>query len=196
MPQVSDEYRDERRAQLVAAARRCFVRRGFHATSMKDVLTEAGMSAGAAYGYFAGKDDIILAVAEDNMRGIEDALAHINAGEGEQTPAAALQQLLATIRTRDQADEFAKVAVIVWSEAIRNPALREALLRLSGQYRNTFETLAAAILDDAVPARPVATTVMALAITYILQLALDAPAPIDEMTAPVDRLCGRVSSTG
>ena len=42
MPKVSDEYRDARREQILAAARTVFRRNGFHATSMDEVAEAAG----------------------------------------------------------------------------------------------------------------------------------------------------------
>lgn len=41
MPRVSQQYKDDQRAEILAAARSCFVRNGFHRTSMQDVFTEA-----------------------------------------------------------------------------------------------------------------------------------------------------------
>src|SRR6516165_1575697 len=67
MPKVTEEYRDARRDQILSAARRCFLRDGFHATSMQDLFAEAGLSSGAVYRYFASKDDMIIAIAEENM---------------------------------------------------------------------------------------------------------------------------------
>ena len=43
MPKVSQQHRDARREQIMAAARRCFLRDGFHATSMQDLFAEAGL---------------------------------------------------------------------------------------------------------------------------------------------------------
>jgi AcrR family transcriptional regulator len=59
--------RDEWRAHILAAARRCFVRNGFHQTSMQDLMREAATSSGAIYRYFDSKDAMILAIAEDNL---------------------------------------------------------------------------------------------------------------------------------
>ena len=47
----ADDGRD-RRAHILAAAERAFVRYGFHAATMKHVADEAGMSAGNLYRYF------------------------------------------------------------------------------------------------------------------------------------------------
>jgi AcrR family transcriptional regulator len=63
MPRITDERRAARRAQIVAAARRCFSRDGFHRTSMPDIAAEAGLSVGASYRYFAGKEEVILEIA-------------------------------------------------------------------------------------------------------------------------------------
>ena len=58
MPRVTQEHLDARRRQILDAARRRFIKNGFHATSMQDVLTEADLSAGAVYRYFASKSDL------------------------------------------------------------------------------------------------------------------------------------------
>ena len=65
MPRITPERREAKRAEIVAAARRCFSRDGFHQTSMPDIAAEAGVSAGAPYRYFASKEEIILAIAGD-----------------------------------------------------------------------------------------------------------------------------------
>ena len=68
MPKVSQQYRDARRNQILDAAKRCFLRDGFHETSMQDLFAEAGLSAGAVYRYFSSKDNMVLAIAEQSMR--------------------------------------------------------------------------------------------------------------------------------
>lgn len=68
MPRLTEGNREARRAEIVAAAQRCFSRDGFHQTSMPDVAAEAGVSTGAPYRYFASKEEIILEVAGDAFR--------------------------------------------------------------------------------------------------------------------------------
>ena len=74
VPKRSQQYRDARREQILSAAKRCFVRDGFHETSMQDLFAEAGLSSGAVYRYFASKGDVIVAIAEENMREVAAAI--------------------------------------------------------------------------------------------------------------------------
>ncbi|WP_022900227.1 TetR/AcrR family transcriptional regulator [Humibacter albus] len=64
MPKVSEEHREQRRKQILDAAERSFARKGFHDTSMSDIIGEAGLSVGAIYGHYASKSELIAAVAE------------------------------------------------------------------------------------------------------------------------------------
>ena len=52
MPKVTQSYRDRQTAKILAAARTCFARRGFHATSMDEIIAEVGMSSSTVYRYF------------------------------------------------------------------------------------------------------------------------------------------------
>src|SRR5438105_4898115 len=70
MPRLTARTRDARRQQILAAARRCFTRNGFQATSMQDILAEAGLSAGSVYSHFTAKDEIITAIPDDRINPI------------------------------------------------------------------------------------------------------------------------------
>ncbi len=52
MPRVSADHLEARRDEIVRAALRRFAENGFHATSVRDVISECGLSAGAVYSYF------------------------------------------------------------------------------------------------------------------------------------------------
>lgn len=54
----------ETTAKLVAAARRSFAGRGYAATSMDELCAEAGLTRGALYHHFGGKEGLLLAVVE------------------------------------------------------------------------------------------------------------------------------------
>ena len=63
MPKVSEEYKKNRRSQIVETARECFIKHGYQKASMSDIIAATGLSAGAIYNHFSSKDEIILAAA-------------------------------------------------------------------------------------------------------------------------------------
>ena len=58
----------QRQDEIINAARRCFRLCGFHAASMSQIASEAQLSVGQIYRYFANKDAII----EEMVRRIID----------------------------------------------------------------------------------------------------------------------------
>jgi len=66
---------ERRRRQIMDAAIACFRRRGFHQATMQEICAEAGISAGALYRYFTGKDELLLAMQKHVLDGIRADLA-------------------------------------------------------------------------------------------------------------------------
>lgn len=64
MPRIAEATRAARREQIIAAALACFARRGYHATTMADVASHAGVSKGTPYLYFQSKEALFLALHE------------------------------------------------------------------------------------------------------------------------------------
>ena len=62
-PQSAEEKREE----IVTAARRLFVEGGYEATSMNRLAKEAGVAANTIYWYFEDKDDVLVAVVSAVM---------------------------------------------------------------------------------------------------------------------------------
>jgi AcrR family transcriptional regulator len=78
------------RQELVEAATRLFAERGYEDTSIEAVLGEAGVSRGALYHHFAGKEALFEAVLEEVERGVAQAV--VDAVAGVTDPVAALRQ--------------------------------------------------------------------------------------------------------
>jgi AcrR family transcriptional regulator len=55
---------EQRRAELLSAARALFLAKGVAATSLDDITQRAGVSKGLFYLYFASKEDLVLALQE------------------------------------------------------------------------------------------------------------------------------------
>ena len=77
MPKLLAETRVERRQALIDAGWRCASRRAFRDMTVDDVCAEAEMSKGAFYGYFATKQDLLLALLEDDAAALDRQLEPI-----------------------------------------------------------------------------------------------------------------------
>lgn len=60
MPKVSDEYKEEKRKDLLRSALACFGEKGYEATTVDDIIRHAGVSKGMLYTYFSSKEEILL----------------------------------------------------------------------------------------------------------------------------------------
>ncbi len=179
MPRVSQQYKDDQRGEILAAARRCFLRDGFHRTSMQDVLTEAGKSAGAVYRYFPKKEDMIVAVAAQNLDDVTGVLRAALARGGERGVGEVMAELLEAVTGLHRDRELASMAVLVWSEAQRNPELAERLAAASAEMSAEVAGLVRSRQEagawTGVPAEALAQAILALLPGFLFNLALSGP---------------------
>jgi AcrR family transcriptional regulator len=134
VPKVSAEHRDARRRQILDGAVRCFAREGFHRTTMPDIFAEAGLSSGAVYGHFSGKDEIIEAIAEERRAG-EVLLLQV-AFEGSDDLRDAFSKFLESLFAwlgEPAEQEKRRVGLQVWAEALRSERIRNVVLRATEQ---------------------------------------------------------------
>ncbi len=67
-------HQDNRRGRLLDAAAKLFRERGYHNTSMRDIARAVGMLSGSIYYHFASKDEMLLAVYEEGVRHMAEAV--------------------------------------------------------------------------------------------------------------------------
>ena len=77
MPKLSHEVMEERRARIEEAARELFIKRGFHATSMRDIAAGADASLGNLYNYYRTKEDILESIIARYQKVIDARLRAI-----------------------------------------------------------------------------------------------------------------------
>ncbi|MCW3815273.1 TetR/AcrR family transcriptional regulator [Micromonospora sp. DR5-3] len=142
MPRVSDEHLAARRRQILDAARRCFLRDGFHNTSMQDVIREAGLSVGAVYRYFPSKYDLVTAIAQAVIGGADQVFAELARHEPPLPVTEVLDRALTYVDSQTGEDGVLRLAIQVWSEAQRDPALAEFVRATYGGFRNHFVAIA------------------------------------------------------
>lgn len=126
---------EQRIAQILQAALQCFLVKGFHQTSMRDIAQAAGVSLGNLYNHFPGKEAIILAVAVAESEELAPLLQRLAAADGERAQVLGfLQDFHALCRQ----PEWATLAVEVLAESARNPAVAEAFAANRRQLQATL----------------------------------------------------------
>ena len=114
---LATDTASDRRARILDAAERCFVRAGFHRTTMQDVAAEAGMSPGNLYRYFRSKDMIVAGLAERDRTQMAAEFTALS-----QAPD--FVSAFAELGRRHFAQEPRERAILcleIWAEATRNP---------------------------------------------------------------------------
>lgn len=82
---------------LVLTAMQLFAEKGYHSTSIADILTSAGVNSGSLYHFFPGKQDLLVAVLDAYLQGIHEMLLQ-PAWEGVEDPVERVFALLANYR--------------------------------------------------------------------------------------------------
>jgi AcrR family transcriptional regulator len=144
--------RDEaKRSAILAAAKRLFAARGFHAVSVSDLAREVELPVGSIYTYFESKEAIVATVIEEGWEGFLSSLAAALSGPG--GPA----ERLSLVVYRFLPELFADVDLvsIVLTEAGRSFSLEDKLERLASLVSGLVSELAAAqgVEMDFPPAR-------------------------------------------
>ncbi len=141
MPKISDERKLERSQQILDAARRCFIDKGFHRASMSDVIRESGLSAGAVYSYYSSKEELIAAVARSIFAAYESGISSFDDPvEQPPSPEAVVRALAERVllEIAPMTDGF-RMVLTVWGEAANNPELRETVRDIIRGLRGVFE---------------------------------------------------------
>src|SRR5262245_13663696 len=141
---VSRQDRKQRtRADLVAAAREVFMRRGFHHASLEEISEQAGYTKGAVYSNFDGKDELFLAVLDAHAAGRIRAYARSAAG------APGLEEALRVLSREmtggAEADpRWVPVLIEFWTHASRHEALRR---QVSERHERNLDAIAALLQE-------------------------------------------------
>jgi AcrR family transcriptional regulator len=119
MRQANAQKQSDRRAEILAAAQRCFVRSGFHQTSMQEICAEAGMSPGNLYRYFPSKESLIAGIAERDRAEVAQEFASVDLSQG----FFAVLEGMAHHHFSVRPDEQVKLCTEVMAEARRQPEI-------------------------------------------------------------------------
>ena len=116
---VNVQRQSDRRDEILDAAQRCFVRTGFHQTSMQEICAEAGMSPGNLYRYFPSKESLIAGIAERDRTEVAQEFANADLSRG----LFAVLEGMAHHYFAERSSEQVRLCTEIMSEARRHPEI-------------------------------------------------------------------------
>lgn len=175
MPKISAEARTERRQQLIDAGWRCAGRMGYRDMTVDDVCVEAGVSKGAFYGYFASKQDLLIALLEEDEAEVDSVLDDLN--RRDVSNVLRLRSFAREMCERGADQARVQVRSDLWAAILTEPAVREqvvaAVQRRRATLRSWIEQAIASGELTAVPANAFASVLLALGDGLTLHSSLD-----------------------
>jgi TetR/AcrR family transcriptional regulator, transcriptional repressor of aconitase len=179
MPKVSEQHRAAQRRRILDAARTCIDRSGLQAVTMQGIIAASGMSTGSVYGYFRGKDDIVVAAVAASLEDLRRVAGPLFGRDPVPGPAEFVGELTAAVADHSAGDGFDVVRVMLhgWGEALSNEELesllRRAYLGFRSQLREVVEAWQEAgfVAESADPA-DLAATLHSMLLGFLAQLAL------------------------
>ncbi len=154
----------ERRQQIMQAALACFARKGYHKTTMDDIVAESGLSKGTLYWYFKSKDELFFSLVNSFFLEMQQDLDAIF-----EQPSSATEKLRTLAyefaRSYEEVAEFLNVFFEFWMQGTLNEQLNQLFHSMLSQYRGII----AGIIEEGfkagefkeVDANQLAVTVMA-----------------------------------
>jgi AcrR family transcriptional regulator len=168
---------ERNRALLLTAARRVFLKRGYHGASVEQIADEAGFSTGVVYSQFGGKADLFFALLDARIA--ERAADNTRAAEG-LAGDEGIARLLENAAVIDRAEpEWGLLVVEFRIHAVRDPELAR---RYAVAHQRTLagaERLVAGLYQRAGKQPPLPPADLAR-----LLVAIDTGARLEEAAAP------------
>lgn len=141
MPALKQETAAQRRAHLLDAGMRCFARNGYKGTTMRDIAREAGVTTGAIYAHFKGKEELLTSLAQkftaERNEAFESSAPDVPAPRALEDTLLLLTDYLDT----ELAEESLRSDIIMLSEALHDPLLKEHLVATDLQHISAYERI-------------------------------------------------------
>lgn len=193
MPRLTEQKMNDRRRDIIAAAGRCFARKGIQATTMREIFAEAGMSAGAVYNYFKTKDDLIAAGIKDSTDENLAALRNATDADGEHLSFRQLIEIFLADLEASRRDGRARSTPMIHAEVAVKPDLLNMFREGRQNIRIAAREKVLEMRSDLTEAQA-ATLVDFVFLLYqgmVTEAALDEPSNIDGMREIIDLVLRR-----
>ena len=169
-----------RREQILSAARRCFIERGYHPTRMDDIAKEAGLSKGGVYFHFKSKQEVFNSLVDEEYGRSMEFLKKVRTGDA---PMVEKMQVLAThyLEYFSSAPDAPRFFVVMGEMALRDEELSKKLLEMQSAFIDEGAELIGQGIEEGV-VRSVDTKVVAA----ILKALLDGMEGLTALEYPID----------
>jgi AcrR family transcriptional regulator len=180
-----EQSRAATRERLLSAARIVFARSGFHGASVEEIASEAGFSTGALYSNFDGKEDLFLALMEQeiehHVRAISEVVSELPSMRAR--AASGAREWMSTI---EREPELVMLFTEFWAYAARDPDARAQVATSFARVRSMLTKLIADGvrefgLELELPAEQLAVAIDALADGIARQKLADPEAVPDDL---------------
>jgi AcrR family transcriptional regulator len=143
MPRVTAAHEQAVRTRIVESALRVFAEKGFHGATINDVVRDSGLSVGAIYTHFSGKDELFLATCElSSGQGLGELGTRLARGRSAADKLAiALGFFLDALVKAPREPDMASALAMQWGMAEADPAVRASLSRRRDQLQTVGELL-------------------------------------------------------
>ena len=130
MPRVLPEYKEEAKTRILEAANQVFAEKGYRNATMEDVAKKIGVSKGALYLYFTGKEELFEAICRAEPMTLKDIL--YSTFNEERDPLQSASEFFDKMTERYGSDRG--LTFEIFSEASHNPGLKRILRKTHGDY--------------------------------------------------------------
>lgn len=193
MPRISDARRAAQREKIVHALLATVTEKGVADTSMADVIERSGLSAGAIYGYFASKDEILIAAARVVVQDRAANFAELAERDPVPPPSRAVSEVAGSL---PDVTRNARAMMQIWGQAMTHDVLStwtgqivDNLLEAIQVYLRAWFAQAGRVdPDDA--SRRSAPAFLAFVQGYIVQTALRGEVDMEAYVEGIDTLVG------
>ena len=193
MPEIQT-VRELRRAQIVEVARRIVAERGLEALTIGALERELDFSRGVITYHFRNKDDIVHAVLDDTVMGIDDA-ARVAVDASDDWEGRVRAVLVSMVRGFTEHKDGGQVLLAFWGRLRSDQRAADVNADLYARYRRQTEKLVregqnAGDFRVQVDPRAMSTVIVGLVIgicvqTYFREGAVDVETAVEEAVASV-----------
>lgn len=136
---------EETRTKIIEAAIKLFSNRGYNAASVDDICAEAGISKGAFYHHFKSKQELFLALLDDWLQTIDNAIA---ASQDLSAPETFTRMTEAFPYIFETAGDGLPMFLEFWLQASRDKKIWEASIAPYRRYHKHFTSLIKKGVDE------------------------------------------------